>query len=759
MITLTRTRPLPRRALYAAVLLGLLAPALAIAQEDPFSLEEPEAPVDPDVTADLTEVRSFVEFGVGYVDDDSFRFGRYSGLEEEGAYGVLNFDWYRRAAYDSPDPTFTRFTGENLGLSSRRAHLEHGRQGDYRVRFDYAQLPMFRSDSASTIFEGAGGTRLTLPAGWVGAPSTAGMTQLLPSLGPVDIRHERRRIGLGLDKLLSASWDISTSVRQETKEGLKTIGAVIGNSGGNPRAVLLPEPIDYETREADVALRYSGLRQQLEFRYLVSLFDDGNRALAWQNPFTAINGWEPSAGYPTGFGQLALPPDNQFHQASVAGGYSWDSGLRFTADLAYGRMTQDEAFLPYTINPDLAASIVQPLPRTSLDGRIDTTVANVRLGGRPSERFHWNASLRFDDRDNRTPRNEYVYIGGDSNLQDVDVDSSRRRFNEPYSYRDTRLKLDGGYRFGKRTRLTGAVERRETERTFSEREDADETTASLHLRHAASDWFSGALRLVRADRSGSTYHGEEPFLSSYAPGYTSTVPSGWENPPGLRKYHLADRVRDRIGATATLTPDERWSIGFDVQQVEDDYDRSELGLTRSDSDVYTIDVSFMPADTWSNYLFYTREEMALDQDGHSLGANPLVDIADPARAWNARHRDQVDTAGVGFKWNAIEKRLVFGADYVYARTRNEVTVTTGSALTSAPLPPNLTRLTSVSLFGRYRLRNDLSLQMRFWNERYRSTDFALDGVAANQLANVILLGEESPDYNVNAVTVSLTYQF
>jgi MtrB/PioB family decaheme-associated outer membrane protein len=752
MITLTL--PLARRALHASIVLGLLAPGMLLAQAVPFEIYEDE----PEVAA-LTEIKSFIEFGIGYVDSDSFRFGRYTGLHRQGGYGVLNIDWFRRAHWSSPDPTYTRVTASNLGIASRRAAVEHGRQGDYRVRAEYRQIPTYRSESAQTIYDGAGGANLTLPSGWVPGANTAGMSRLLPSLQPVELRHERRRIGFGLDKLLSERWSVSSDVRHESKQGVKMIAGTFGNTGGNPRSVMLPEPIDYETREVDVALLYADRRKQFEFRYLVSLFDDGNRALTFRNPYSTIAGWAPTTGFPTGFGEMALPPDNQFHQLSVAGGYNFSGRMRASADLAIGRMTQDEAFLAYTANPVIAASIVQPLPRSSLDGRIDTTVANLRIGDRPTDRLHWNASLRYDDRDNQTPRNEYVYIGGDSMAQNVAPNSNRRRFNEPYSYSETRLKLDAGYRFGRRTALNGAVERRDIERTYSEREDADETLFSLSLRHAASEWFSGSLRLIRADREGSTYHGNEPFLSGYAPGYTSTVAGGWENPPSFRRFSIADRTRDRIGANVTLTPNAAWSIGFDLQQVEDDYHRSELGLRRSDSDVFTVDVAFMPTEGLSSYLFYSRESMEIDQNGQSIGgATRENDAINPARRWNAFHASDVDTGGAGLKWKPAD-RFDLGVDYLVARSESLITVTTGSALTSRPLPPVKTRLNSLSVFGKYLLRENLSLHMRIWNERYRSTDFVLDGVEANQLANVILLGEESPNYSVNVVTMSLMYRF
>jgi hypothetical protein len=394
--------------------------------------EEPTTPApDPQLLRDLTEVASWLEVGLLYVDDDSFRFGRYRGLEDRGGYGVLNLDWYRRAAYDAEDPSYVRVRGRNLGLSTRTASVEFGRQGDYRVRLDYAQLPTTRSDTGSTVFDGVGSTPLTLPANWGGAQNTAGMSQLLPNLDSLELRSERKRVGVGLEYELARGWGIDTHVRHEHKDGIKSLGAVIGNSGGNPRAVILPEPIDYDTREADVTLSYADDHRQLEFKYLVSLFDDGNASLIWQNPYTAINGWNAAAGFPTGEGQMALPPDNQFHQFSITGGYSFANDVRASGNVAVGRMTQDDPFLPYTVNPVLAASITQPLPRDSLDGKIDTTVAAHRRTSdthRPECR-----SISMIATTDAT--DEYLHR---RRLDDPErSDQPGPPLNEPYSYQST----------------------------------------------------------------------------------------------------------------------------------------------------------------------------------------------------------------------------------------------------------------------------------------------------------------------------------
>jgi len=85
-------------------------------------------------------------------------------------------------------------------------------------------------------------------------------------------------------------------------------------------------------------------------------------------------------------------------------------------------------------------------------------------------------------------------------------------------------------------------------------------------------------------------------------------------------------------------------------------------------------------------------------------------------------------------------------------------VSTGSALSSAPLPSNRVRLNSATLFGTFAISDDLAVRGDIWHERYRSEDFALD-IPANQLANVILFGEESPDFDVTFVSLSLIYRF
>lgn len=726
-------------------------------QGELFSIEESD---EPEVLRELTQIHNVVDFGFIYVSDDSYKFGRYTGLADKGFYALLNIDWFERGAWDDESARYWRFTGENLGLDSREAGFEYGVQGKYKVYIDYDEIPNYYSDSGSTIFTNPGSTSLDLPSNWVGSGTTAGMTQLLPSLQPIDLKTERRRTGLGYNGIINRNWDYSLSYRHESKEGTKSTGAIFGTNGGNPRAVIAPEPVDYTTEQIDASVRYTSRKFQLEAAYYLSLFSDANTALQWANPYTTISGWAAGTGYPSGVGQLGLPPDSRFEQASLSAGYNFSEATRLSGSFSSGRMTQNDTFLPYTDIASLAASITQPLPRDSLDGEIDTTVFNLRLSSRPTSDFAWNMSYRYDDRDNQTPRSEYVYIAGDAQTQNTAVTSNTRRFNEPYSYRNEDFKVDASYRLFGNTDVSLGAQFSTIDRTYTEREQADEDTYTLGFNTAISDQLNSHIRYSHAKRDGSTYVGNEPFLSGYSPGYTSTTP-GWDNHPQLVRFYQANRDRDQLAINVEFTPTEALTLGAGLDYTDDQYNESEVGLVDATSESVTFDAVYAPSELWSIYGFYTYESLSANQNGHSFsgGAVQVAQAADPKREWSAHQRERVDSTGFGYKRTTTSGRFDFGLDYLRSKSWAGYDFAVGSALTTKPLPRDTTVLDSLNLYATYKMRDNLSVRMAYWYEEYSSSDWAVDGIDANQLANVILLGEDSPDYNDNVVSLSMIYRF
>ena len=346
-----------------------------------------------------------------------------------------------------------------LGLRKRSVRVSGGRQGRYRAYLSYDQIPRLGQNTGRTPFEGRGGSLLTLPPDWVPAASTADMAGLSGSLRGLELKLERKRTELGISLNPFTHWQFSGRYRLEKKEGKKGLGGAIGPGFGGARTTILPEPVDYETEEVELKASYATKGMQVEFGYFGSYFNDKHRALIWQNPFAPPDD-------PDGFGQLALPPDNRFHQVFGTIGYDLLEHTRVTAYLAFGRMTQDESFLPFTINPDLG----RDLPRNSLDAEVNTRLVNMKVSSRPIAGLRHLGEYKFNDRDNDTPQDTYDYVVADAG------DSAVSRTKLPYSFRQNLLRLEAGYALPKRTDVAVGVTHDRIERTFQEVDETDENT-------------------------------------------------------------------------------------------------------------------------------------------------------------------------------------------------------------------------------------------------------------------------------------------
>ena len=106
--------------------------------------------------------------GPGYVSDDEFKFGDYTGLDDDGWY--LFGDFFAR--YRGEQGHHARLEGYRLGQDSRAIFIKGGKQGLFKTHMSYQGIPRRIHDDTETPYGGSGTDRLNLPAGWVRAPST-----------------------------------------------------------------------------------------------------------------------------------------------------------------------------------------------------------------------------------------------------------------------------------------------------------------------------------------------------------------------------------------------------------------------------------------------------------------------------------------------------------------------------------------------------------------------------------------------------------
>ena len=745
------------RTLVLAVLAALAGPHAALAADDDLR--------------ELTEIRSVVEVGAAYLDEDARKFGEYTGLKDRGGYFLGDIDYLRR---NVDSAWYSILRGTNLGLDSRNLYLEHGRQGRFAVFGEYDQLPKY-GPTARTFFDGAGTGRLTLPAGFQGLTTTdtantpAGFNlrsgKINPFLHDVDLETERKTLRFGVGGQLARDWAAKVTFSREDKEGTKLFGAVIGNSGGNPRAVLAPEPVDYATTQVEALVSFTTPALQLQGSYYLSKFDNAQKTLAWQNPYAAINGWNAPAGFPTGFGPAALAPDNDYQRLGLQGGYNFSAHTRLSFNLERSRAEQDDAFLPYTVNP--ALTVTTPLPRGSADARIDTTVATFNLTAQPARHLHLRAQYRYEDMDNATPQAQYVYIGGDSTNQATNPNSDRYRVNLPISTTKHVAKLGGTWEFMPRTKLKFAYDFDQEERTNTEVDESRQHTVILGVRRSLTDGMNGELTYSRAKRTGSEYCYNCTYLASFSPQFTgpqAATNTNWDNLPLMRRFGYADRDREKWRLQLMAMPGEQVGLQIFGDYMQDEYPDSPMGLQRARTLSATVELTFTPTDRVSGSAYYTHDRAKYNEDGRTFNAaqKPTFGFAaETPNDWFNSGEDRGRTIGASARMVIAPKRSEIGVDAFYSRTKGVINTIANAGVTARPTPlPDLaTELQSLQLWATYALRKDTTLKLQYWYQKLKTDDWQWEGYVPATLANVVTAGVSSPDYRVNFFGVSVLYRF
>jgi MtrB/PioB family decaheme-associated outer membrane protein len=652
-------------------------------------------------------VSGTLEIGVGSVSDDSAEFGQYNGLHKKGGFFIGEGTVRSRGA----DGTYWNLDASDLGLDTRALNAEGGRQGSYKLRFKYDETAHRIWDGAMTPFAGSGGATLSLPAGFPAA--TTGAMPLAGTMQAQDLYTQRKQLGAGASWNRSKKWEYALNYRHDSNEGniLRTGGAFFVNSAQ------LIEPVDYVTDQLDASASYAGRKFQLKLAYYGSTFSNSNHSLTWQDPFTAVDGETA--------GRLALPPDNQFHQVSAAAGYRFSDKTRASADIAYGRMTQNDSFLA----PSLTAP-VPGLPRSSLNGEAVTLDAALKLSSEVSERLRLQAIYTHNDRDNQTPQSAYTVV-----TTDMPTFIGAPRTNLPYSFTQDKLKLSADYRASAKLRGSVGADFDAHKRTYQEVEKTFENTAWGKLSSRITDKIDLTLKLAHGERRKD---GPYQLVSGITP---------TENPL-MRKFNMANRNRDTAGLRADFAANERINIGLGFDSSEDEYKDSAIGLTRAKDWNLNGDVSLVLSERTRLHFFASHQEIKSEQAGSQTFSTP---------DWFADTKDTIDTFGLGVKHAAIPDKLDIGADYGMTRSRSETKVNAGAS--NPAFPEVSAKLDSLKLYATYRMKKNMSLQAGYWYERYDSRDWMLDAVAPATIANVLTLGLQPPQYHVNVVRLSLRYKF
>ncbi len=649
---------------------AVLAPAASSQAADTSEWLCEYCPFESGYTADYS-------VGVTSVSEDSAYIGNATGYDEEGVYA--NLDGQGRYANDSYR---WRWRLEDLGLDSRAAEVRGGRPGKFDVRIAYRELPRRRFDSTATIFVQSTADTLSLPPGWVAAAQTTGFTALDANLQNRAIGSDRRVFDIGGRYLRSERLSFSADYRRQESDGLKIRGGSSFTS-----ASLLPMPFDYVTDEVDFGVRYGDARGFVSLRWYLSDFENGAAGFRWQQPFS----FSPPLG--TGTFEQARAPDSRFQQLSLATAYAFSAyGTVLSASASFGNIEQDTAFLAYTTNDNLSP---EPLPRSALNGDIDTTNIAIALTSRPLDKTRVKLSYRFDERDNKTAQDLWERVIVDSVL------SGDPELNTPYGFERATLRLSADYDLFASLRLSGGYDRKEIDRDFQEVASQTEEAGWGRLR-----WRPSAS--VEIDVRGGT---SQRDIDSYNEVFAASL---GENPL-LRKYNLAYRYRRYGDLRLSWSPaDLPVSVSLSGRVADDEYTHSQLGITAGDEFGVAADFSWSVSERSSFYLNAGVESMQSQQSGSEQFA---------AADWYASHDDDFTTLGAGIRVREISGDVDLQLDYRRSDGTTKIDVDTAEPGTDR-FPDLRSELDYLRLRLNYRRSERLGMSFDLRYQRFETADWS-----------------------------------
>jgi hypothetical protein len=282
----------------------------------------------------------------------------------------------------------------------------------------------------------------------------------------------------------------------------------------------------------------------------------------------------------------------------------------------------------------------------------------------------------------------------------------------------------------------------------------------------------------------------------------------WENRiselPGMRRYEVADRDRQRIRASLDWQATERLGLRVAGDLDHSYYVDARYGLLEAGNSGINVEGSYA-LKTFTASLFYTWEDLRSDSAGNTFtvnsngaavngvsglsgnqGCNEFTTLQqrnnnaklDPCLDWTTARRDKVNTVGGGLAKTAGPLNITADLVVSWARSDNDVTggnyannVRTGSGapptttaayfIPATPLPTVTTDTADLRVRGRYALGPQMSLQLAYAYQRMRSEDYAYEGLQVGEgtIVNVFPTNETPFYYGVHSVGVSFLYGF
>lgn len=708
------------------------------------------------------------------------KFEEYRDLPESA------FAPYLRLRGDSKDDFYTvEFLGENVGQTDQMFQLRSYGVGQFNFLFEWNQIPHIFCTNCRTLFTENPQATFNLPNP---RPSPLSVWNSAPEIDQIGFRTDVATVGGSYNP--TPDWDIGVNFSLMNKHGDRPVGLAFGSPGN--QAAEVPVPIENTTYGVHVNAGYAGKGYQLQLGYDLSIFDQEITSFRVDNPCWPVT--TPGAALPTACGNSSTAtapetgqgsrfPGNWATGITLAGGVNLPMRTRLTGSFSYSWRFQDENFLPFTINPTLAANptivTAQGNLPGNLDGQVNILRFNLAATSRLTDDLTGTANFRVYDYQDNTPSIPFTaYVEDDRSIQSGASLNERARLARRYPYTKYNAGADLRYQlfdpltvkvaFGWERWVRSAdlltvdpalVEPGGASVLNVPREVAttNEYTPKVMLDYTPLDWLLFRLSYSWSQRDGTDY-----------------LQASEEQLALLRKYSMADRTQNRVDFLANIMAMENVTFTPTFSYRDDDYGDSQYGLTDAKDWSAGVDVSWRPLGWLSVYGGYLYEEV--DSNSRSKFRTPSGGgiFNNPTYDWVSETTDRFNTFRVGADATIIPKRLEGGLNFNYSmgqtimNTFNPQTPTGGGAqdanAVAEDFPGIQTTLSQLNVFLRYWITDHFTAKINYSFEKWNQSDFRFDNLQPFNFPNpntgdTIFLGMDPENYTAQWITLSVGYHF
>jgi MtrB/PioB family decaheme-associated outer membrane protein len=720
----------------------------------------PQQPV-PTVTPAATAASSPVETG----EPKTFRYAFEAGLQFREANGdrpskfeeyksVFNAAVFRRFRFDyNPfgSPTFVRAFARNAGERDQDYYLEAGRYGRFRTTASWSSQPHLYSRGATSAWADFDDGVYLIPDNVQQAlqvldpPFTTATTTPNPALiaatgayidsvPRITVRSQRHTFSFEQEFDVTSNWSIRFRFHDYRRSGQRPLGTGsyerTGTAIGDTfrvHALELPAELDYRTDSFTFGTSYLTRHWGINFDYTFSKFNNGIEAYIYDNPFRITDQQATGGG---NFNRSAFSrglhsayPDNKSHSIMISGFADlpfFDS--RWAGAFGWSRWTQNEPFLPYTLNAAIVAtnlgglSPTDPasLPQESLEGEVENLTVHQMLSSRLTRDLTLNLHYRAYDYNNNT--HEIRFPGYAAFLESFWRTSiagfpTGTRFieNEPQSYLRQRASGELVWDLTRDLKWRGEYEWEGWNRVHRQAARTNE--------HKLMTSFSyRPINRVKLDLD-YRYQFREP--RAYDPGILEYS--------GLRMFDQATRIRHDIRFQMQWAIAPRLGFSGDFAYLSDDYDEEFFGTTRYIERRGGVELLYNLRENSTLYANYSREHYNTALKSIAKTGVPW----DLRNRWDRNDRNINDNFGIGTTTYLMNSKLYLDAHYAFNSGRDLITTANPtqpapSALLNAiahPFPEAKYRYHEFTIDTNYQIRDKVAVGVRYYFEPFNFNDW------------------------------------